>query len=130
MLVVAEVTANGQRFTPSGRPRAAGISGSLAPPDGRPQLEADDVIWGGYVLAGYRFDWLGVMPFVHIDYYNDTDYVNTHSLFTNLGLNVRPEPSLVIKLQYSMASLLQSRPLLIGGEPQVHAFLAQLAWAF
>lgn len=129
-LIVAEVTARAQRFTEAGRPMAQNSAGGLIPTDGRPQLEPDDIQWGAYVLAGYRFRWLGIMPFVHLDYYNDTDFIVSNSLFTHIGLNIRPEPYLVVKFQYSMANLIAARPLLIGTDPRIQGLLMQVAWAF
>jgi hypothetical protein len=82
------------------------------------------------VLSGYRFAWLGVMPYVQIDYFHNDDPVVTQSLYTHFGLNVRPEPNLVVKLEYAVASLLRTRPVLIGDQPTVQAILAQVAWAF
>lgn len=61
---------------------------------------------GYYVLAGYRTPWLGIMPFVTVEGYNFASQpfvppANAESI----GLNVRPEATIVVKLQYHVSQI-------------------------
>lgn len=61
---------------------------------------------GYYVLAGYRLPWFGIMPFATLEGYNfaSQPFVPP-SMAESVGLNIRPEPTVVIKLQYHVSQL-------------------------
>jgi hypothetical protein len=63
----------------------------------------DYMRWGLYALTGYRFDLLGLMPFVAIDYSNPGPIGVFPEKSTALwaGLNARPIPRVVLKVQYT-----------------------------
>ena len=85
---------------------------------------------GYYALAGYRLPWLGIMPFATVEGYNFASQpfvppANSESI----GLNVRPVPTVVFKLQYHVSQL--------GGDDSPNPYrgtlkrvLTQLAVAF
>jgi hypothetical protein len=86
--------------------------------------------FGAYLLAGYRFDRLWqVMPFTHTEHYRSGD----HTLFERVngigfGLNFRPTPALVLKLQVSRVKFADGQGIL-GGEV-IYYSAAQAAWVF
>lgn len=92
-------------------------------PDGR------DI--GYYLLVGYRFDRLwNVMPFVIGERYTPTD----HSLTSggsdlSVGLNFRPAPSLVFKLEAERAVANDDGMGLLAGQ-KVFVYAAQASWVF
>jgi hypothetical protein len=74
---------------------------AFAPPGETPGFVPDYRRIGVYGLTGYRFDFLGTMPFFGLEYYD-----NGQSLFAKSGafwggLNVRPTPRVVLKAQYT-----------------------------
>jgi hypothetical protein len=85
---------------------------------------------GYYALAGYRLPWFGIMPFATFEGYNFASQPFTPPANAeSIGLNVRPEPTVVIKLQYHVSQL--------GGESSTQPYrgtlkriLTQLAVAF
>lgn len=86
--------------------------------------------FGVYVLAGYRFDRLwNVMPYGYFEHYRPAD----HSYFVgidteNIGLNFRPAPALVFKLQMTRASFVDG-PQVLSGQV-IYNTAAQAAWVF
>jgi len=61
---------------------------------------------GYYALVGYRTPWLGIMPFVTVEGYNFASQPPVDpSTAESIGLNIRPEPTVVLKLQYHMSQL-------------------------
>jgi opacity protein-like surface antigen len=85
---------------------------------------------GAYAVAGYRFDrWWQVMPFAVLELdrmrssaalgHEPTAYQAT------AGLNFRPDPSVVLKLEYIQVHV--DAPLL---DMDFRAFMSQAAWAF
>lgn len=114
----AELVGNGRHYLPGAREQTRGGYAS----DGR--------YYGAYALAGYRFDHLWqVMPFgvVEIDRPRPGADLGATSTIYQLtgGFNFRPDPSVVLKLQYSWVGLRSS--LL---DLDIGAFEAQAAWAF
>jgi hypothetical protein len=84
---------------------------------------------GYYGLAGYRLPWFGIMPFATFEGYNFASQpfvppANAESV----GLNVRPEPTVVLKLQYHVSQIgpNSSEPL----RGTLKRILTQLAVAF
>lgn len=61
---------------------------------------------GYYALAGYRLPWLGIMPFATLEGYNmaSQPFVPP-AMAESIGLNIRPEPNVVFKLQYHVSQL-------------------------
>lgn len=94
----------------------------------------DHTAWGAYVLLAYRLPWLNVMPFAVLENF-DRGYArkqllvlggNSVNVFAvRGGLNIRPIPTVVLKLQYSYI-------LFPGVEPSTKLpnFSCQVAWAF
>ncbi len=85
---------------------------------------------GFYALAGYRTPWLGIMPFAMYEGLNFASqaYVAPGNA-VSVGLNVRPEANLVLKLQYHVTTLgsnTSDRPY----HGVLKRLLAQLAVAF
>ena len=85
---------------------------------------------GFYALAGYRFHFLGTMPFGMFETYDfgSAAYV-APGWSASLGLNVRPEPTVVVKLQANLTKLGDddSKEIYRG---ELRRLLAQLAVAF
>ncbi len=61
---------------------------------------------GYYALAGYRLPWLGIMPFATVEGYNfaSQPFVPPGNA-ESVGLNIRPEPTVVFKIQYHVSQL-------------------------
>ncbi len=91
--------------------------------------EADFRRWGGYALLGYRFDFLGVMPYVNLEYYDSgpTGIWGKIPAYW-FGINVRPVPSIVLKAQYLHADGTGSPAL--GDLPAFDYIMTQAAWSF
>ncbi|HEY6881197.1 MAG TPA: hypothetical protein VI299_24395 [Polyangiales bacterium] len=125
LLVQGEVLTQQRRFTSQG---SVGAPNALA---GNQVLAPKDALsWGTYALVGYRFRWLGVMPYVIQTYnyrYDASAYTFGESSAVAGGLNIRPVDSVVLKLEYGNLRLLgKNRPT----DDVTHFFQAQLAWAF
>ena len=61
---------------------------------------------GYYALAGYRLPWFGIMPFATVEGYNFASQPFVPAATAqSIGLNIRPEPTVVIKLQYHVSHL-------------------------
>ena len=123
LLVVGEVLRQGVAFTDAGRAALAAKLGQ--------STYADYVASGGYLLAGYRLPWLGIMPFAMVQRHVPNDTKPHQSLVAITGgLNVRVLPNLVVKASVTKpfwpdagaADLPYSQSLLVTG--------AQVAWAF
>lgn len=109
-------------FTDKGRTKQA-----IAP--GAPtSYPPDSFSWGMYALAGYRFPWLGTMPFVVIEHIDGTlfHFLPVKNVTIQGGLNVRPVDVLTLKLVYYHVKFLEG---LYEGEP-LRMLQAQAAWAF
>ena len=108
----------------------------------RPTVTAQDGTSGGqvdirrvgaYALAGYRFDFLNVMPYVLYSYYD----LGEHTLGTggklnteSLGLNFRITPSVVLKVEYNIAKFIGDAPATSPARDVIQVFQTQIAWAF
>jgi hypothetical protein len=130
LLLASEIVVNGRAYKEGGR--AAIDQGQTAlTSDGRLQISPDSVRYGGYVLVGYRFPWLGVMPFVNIEYSRSSEQpIGSKLLSSQVGLNIRPEPGLVVKLVGALVYFADSDPRFFGDDPTVYTYAAQVAWAF
>jgi hypothetical protein len=85
---------------------------------------------GYYALAGYRTPWLGIMPFGLVEGYNFAVTPYTGPGFSlSYGLNIRPQPNVVVKLQLRQSWLgTDDSPQPYRG--RLDRILAQLAVAF
>ena len=85
---------------------------------------------GYYLLAGYRFPWFGVMPYALGGGYDfGSQPFVAPAIYGNVGLNIRPEPNVVIKLEAGLAKLGSDS----SAEPyrgNLRRVLTQLAVAF
>lgn len=122
--VQGEIMANEAVFDDDARPPPQGISGST------PAFTANYRRWGGYFLAGYRFESLRLMPFAMVEHasYTDNDTQPPSTAYTG-GLNFRPTPSVVVKAEYSYATFAGLGSVGAGDNPLSY-FGAQTAWAF
>jgi hypothetical protein len=85
---------------------------------------------GGYLLAGYRFEWLGVMPFFalhYVDYLERRLSVRPKAYVLECGLNIRPIDAVVLKVQYQAGFWPEG--FAVNDDPY-HSMYLQLAWAF
>lgn len=98
---------------------------------GRPAtFGADGLSWGMYGLAGYRFSWLGVMPFVVVEHINGEVFTGFYArnVTFQAGLNLRPVDVLALKLVYYHVHFFEG-PSTSPDDP-LRMLQAQVAWAF
>jgi hypothetical protein len=92
--VQGEVIENEVAYTPAGRTR------SKMP--GAPAFDSDSRRWGAYGQSGYRLSFLGAMPYLGVGYYKEGSASFIPKLMDLwVGLNLRPTPRVVLKLQYT-----------------------------
>jgi hypothetical protein len=86
--------------------------------------------FGAYVLAGYRFDQLwNAMPYFYGEDSRPADHSQTtRVLAANTGLNFRPAPSMVLKVQWSYVWFAEGVGFLAGQKLNIYA--AQASWVF
>jgi hypothetical protein len=116
----AEVITRYRRFDDDARPRAAAAYESYLPDNNR---------FGGYVLVGYRTPWFGVMPYVLAErmHFSTGNIPNAAAVYA--GLNLRPDPALVLKVEYFHAWFPDATRLSFGQDP-INGLTLQVAWAF
>jgi hypothetical protein len=84
---------------------------------------------GFYVLAGYRLPWFGIMPFATFEDYNFASQPFVPAATAeSVGLNIRPEPTVVVKLQYHVSQVGPNSDEPLRGV--LKRILTQLAVAF
>lgn len=122
-LVQGEYIMNSAAFEKDGRPRVD----ALKPPQG---FQPDYRRWGAYGLVGYRTHFLQTMPYAVVQYvYAPNDPVVPPVLGGQVGLNIRPTPAVVLKLELSLTHFTGPGSTGLGNHPL--RFLAtQVAWAF
>jgi len=122
-LVQGEYIMNEAAFETDGRPRVQ----VLKPPQG---FQPDYRRWGAYGLLGYRTPWLQTMPYAVVQYVDTpNDPATPPVLGGQVGLNVRPTPAVVVKLELSLTHFGGPGSTGLGNHPL--RFLAtQVAWAF
>jgi hypothetical protein len=124
LLVQSEAVLSDRAFTDSVRPPTVSEAGS------QPGRIPDHRRAGVYVIGGYRFQFLGVMPWAGVDYFSfgkHDVYPTVAALVT--GLNLRPTARVTLKGQYTHVSF-PSEPT-IGGPPRPLNLLDfQGAWSF
>jgi hypothetical protein len=123
-LFQSEVITQQRHYSENGRVGAANqLVGQYLAPN-------DKLSWGVYGLIGYRFEWLGIMPYLLTQYIDSNDPI-TASVSKNsgfsAGLNIRPIDSLVLKLEYDEGHFPKGN--LIASDP-VRLMQVQIAWAF
>jgi hypothetical protein len=121
-----EFLLNERKYTQAGRPL---FSGTTFTPDIRQ--------YGGYAIIGYRFAWLGIMPFLTGEHMVVPNILETSRpptkdriSFFSVGVNARPTENVTLKVEGSFS--------VFGGQiPRDSAFAdplasvqGQAAWAF
>jgi hypothetical protein len=116
--VQGEVIENEVAYTPSGR--------TVSTSPGLAAFNSDYRRWGAYGLAGYRFAFLGAMPYTAAGYYKEGSPSWIPKLWDFwLGLNLRPTPRVVLKIQYTYVHFYINSPT-----PDAKMVTAQTAWSF
>jgi hypothetical protein len=98
---------------------------------GPPGFQPDYRRIGVYGLAGYRFAFLGTMPFAGAEYYDSSKsgFHNGKSAAFWGGLNVRPTARVVLKAQYTY-SWFPGTPKGVADGSHFSAIDLQAAWSF
>jgi hypothetical protein len=97
---------------------------------GPPGYLPDTRRFGVYGLTGYRFGFLGTMPFAGAEYY-DTGrpmFAGKSAAFFG-GLNVRPTARVVLKAQYTY-SWFPDSPVVLPKNSHYNTIDLQAAWSF
>ncbi len=122
----AELIMNERAYTEGGRPIRSGS-----------EFQPDDRRYGGYAVAGYRFDWLGLMPYVTSEYFalkNVFDLTRPPDRVVakhfGLGFNSRPTNNVTLKLEGHLAIFHIARPEGSVFEDPLFDLQGQIAWAF
>ena len=124
-LLQSEVVTQQRKYTAAGR---AGATNPLL--QNRWVAPQDDFTWGVYGLVGYRFEWLGIMPYASVSKFQIRDpraYAEVASRAYQGGLNIRPVDVFVVKLEYVYADWAKEN--FISNDP-IQNIYAQVAWAF
>ena len=90
----------------------------------------DSVDWGAYGLAGYRFDWLGAMPYFIVQNFEQASGstgISTVMRGYGLGINAQPLTGIVTKIEYLLVDF--PTDYIISGD-LLHFLQLQVAWAF
>ncbi|MET0341254.1 MAG: hypothetical protein ABW252_09635 [Polyangiales bacterium] len=129
-LVMTEFVATGRTYENRHRGAIEATTGALVS-DGRRQITSDSLRYGGYFLVGHRFRFLGTMPFFDFEYNMDTEsFLFPRLLMPQLGINMRPEPGLVLKLVGGVTYFKDAQPNFFGEQPKFWYVNSQVAWAF
>ena len=122
----AEFILNEKAYTEGGRPIRSGS-----------EFQPDDRRYGGYAVAGYRFDWFGLMPYLTTEYFslkNVFDLTRPPDRVVarhfGLGFNSRPTNNVTLKLEGHLATFHIARPEGSVFEDPLFDFQGQIAWAF
>ncbi|HKO51493.1 MAG TPA: hypothetical protein VJV79_27480, partial [Polyangiaceae bacterium] len=95
-VVQGEFVMNDRAYPDNLRPPLYPVAG------GPPGVTPDNRRYGVYGIAGYRFPFLGTMPFWGAEYYDVGVYAFTGPVGATFGgLNVRPTARVVLKAQYT-----------------------------
>lgn len=124
LLLQTEIVSQQRKYTDDGRIGA--INPLLG---GRWVSPQDDITWGAYGLAGYRFERFGIMPYAIFSNFKIRDprsLSNIDLWSMQGGLNIRPIDAFVLKLEYSYAGF---RENFLSTDP-VQRLATQVAWAF
>jgi hypothetical protein len=121
LLIQGEIMANRIRYTDAGRPEIGNGFGGYIP---------NHRHIGLYVLAGYRFEPLGLMPFAMFDWidYGYPDYFD-RVVTPSLGVNFRPIPAVTLKVQITRY-LFHAVTIVGSSNESFNTLDTQVAWAF
>jgi hypothetical protein len=105
------------------------------PPDtlvleGPPGFLPDYRALGGYALAGYRFEFGGIMPFIGGEFYETGSPSGLDSTAVFGGLNVRPTARVVLKAQYTYSWFFPDTPNPALENAHYNSIELQAAWSF
>jgi hypothetical protein len=128
LLVQSEIIAARRLYTDQGREAAVGMPG-LHYPDARR--------WGVYGLIAYRTPWWGITPYFTGEYYRPTEPGDLTAVFGRLntiifaytGINVRPVPHVVLKLELTHGRFPDAAPG-TWGQHDVNLLQAEASWVF
>jgi hypothetical protein len=122
LLLQTEWIAFQRRYTEHGRTSTATAFGMPG------TFPADSISWGMYALAGYRFKWLGVMPFMVIEHIDGEVFPGYYAknVTYQAGLNIRPVDVLTLKIIYYHVKFLEG----VSEDEPLRQMQAQIAWAF
>jgi hypothetical protein len=122
----AEFITDQRRYTDGGRPMRNAV-----------EYWPDFTRFGTYGLVGYRFDWLGLMPFVMGEYFEITNDFEPGRppdddavIHLMLGLNARPTANVTLKVQGQVAISANELPSGSALEHPLGGIESQAAWAF
>jgi hypothetical protein len=123
LLVQSEAIMNEVDYAPGGRARAVVV----APPFG---FQPDYRRWGAYGLVGYRTQLVQTMPYVMMQYIFAPDQAAIPpTLLAQLGLNIRPTPAVVLKVELTLTHFYGPGSIGLGSSP-LRLLATQVAWAF
>jgi hypothetical protein len=97
---------------------------------GPPGFLPDYRRFGAYALAGYRFEFGGIMPFVGIEAHETGVPLGFDSAAFFGGLNVRPTARVVLKAQYTYAWFDPNIPNPVLENAHYSSLELQAAWSF
>ena len=121
-LVQSEILMNDRGYPDDHRPPVLPVSG------GAPGFTPDHRRYGVYGIAGYRFPFLGTMPFWGAEYYDVGLYTFSGPVAATFGgLNVRPTARVVLKAQYTYVRFSKWQGPDLG---RLNILDLQAAWSF
>jgi len=99
--------------------------------EGPPGFLPDVRKYGGYGLAGYRFNFLGAMPFIGGEFFQTGGggFATDSAAFFG-GLNVRPTARVVLKAQYTYSWWFPDDPESALADSHYNSIDFQAAWSF
>ncbi len=101
--------------------------------DARPNGQADNRRFGTYGLVAYELPWFNLRPYAVVQYYNTghNDGIGgaRDILVSELGLNVRVTPNVVLKGSVAQAKFFNAIPGTVAADDLIVAS-SQLSWAF
>jgi hypothetical protein len=122
LLVQSELIMHDIAYPDEHRPTAAPLAGG---PSG---FVPDHRGIGGYGFTGYRFPFLGTMPFGGLEFYDSGDLNSTAPVAAAFGgLNVRPTARIVFKGQYTYSWFGEWQGPKMGHYSEIEL---QTAWSF
>lgn len=122
LLVQSEAILNDVAYDDKVRPTVAAFDG------GPPGYMPDHRRYGVYGLAGYRTSFIGTMPYISAEYFDEGAYAYSAPVSAILGgLNVRPTPRVVLKAQYSYVWFTKVGTTDLGDLSSIDM---QAAWSF